>query len=67
MSGFRVALYLAIFFWTLPMWLLVVWAGFAIRRWKVSLAAILWLVSLEAVAIFLAMKMPYLLLWPYDE
>jgi hypothetical protein len=67
MSGFRESLYLAILFWTLPLWLPIVWAAFAVRRWKVSLAAILWLMSLEAVAILLAMKMPYLLLRPYDE
>jgi hypothetical protein len=49
---------LAIFFWSLPFWLPVVWAAYVIGSGRYSLRMLLGLVGAEAVAIALALWLP---------
>lgn len=57
---------LVLFLWTLPFWLPVVWAAYAAgrRSFKFSVADLLILTAMEAVAIFGAIAIPPLLMWP---
>jgi hypothetical protein len=57
---------LVLFLWSLPFWLPVVWAAYAAgrRRFKFSVAELLILTTVEAVAIFAAINIPPLLVWP---